>query len=179
MVVIKAAPVATCLRNNHKPTCFEFTMDTKRHTAQNIADTGEFVVNVVPFDRAILERVQITAMPFPKGVCELEPAQLTAIPSRIVRPPRVGECRSHFECVVEWTKLWFETRLTIVGRVVAASVNRDCLDPQGFVIHDRLMPAQYAGAAYNGKYLGNPQAMDVGCPWHGPDPKTYVPPSKV
>src|SRR5262249_35834634 len=99
---VNAAPVATCLRNNHKPTCFEFTMDTTRHTAQNIAATGEFVVNVVPFDRAVLEKVQLTALPFPKGVNELEPARLTAIPARVIRPPRVGECRSHFECVVEW-----------------------------------------------------------------------------
>jgi flavin reductase (DIM6/NTAB) family NADH-FMN oxidoreductase RutF len=154
-------------------------MDTKRHTAQNIQATGEFVVNVVPFDREILEKVQITALSFPKGVNELEAAQLTAIPARIVRPPRIGECRSHFECVVEWTKQWLETRLTIVGRVVAASVDRDCLDEQGFVIHDRLLPAQYAGAAYNGKYLGNPQFMDIACPWQGPDPKTYVPPRKA
>lgn len=172
---VNAAPVATCLRNNHVPTCFEFTMDTKRHTAQNVLATKEFVVNVVPFERSILERVHVTAMPFPKGVNELEVAGLTGIPSKVVKAPRVGECRSHFECTLEWTKQWFETRLTIVGRVVAASVDRDCIDEQGYVIHDKLMPAQYAGQAYNGKYLGAPQIMDVAWLWDGPDPKTYVP----
>jgi flavin reductase (DIM6/NTAB) family NADH-FMN oxidoreductase RutF len=176
---VNAAPVATCLRNNHVPTCFEFTMDTKKHTAQNVLATGEFVVNVVPFDREVIEKVHVTAMPFPKGVNELEVAQLTRIPSRVVRPPRIGECRSHFECVLEWTKLWFETRLTIVGRCVAASVDRDCLDKDGFVIHEKLMPAQYAGQAYNGQYLGNFQTMQVGFSWNGPDPKTYYPPPKT
>ena len=176
---VNAAPVATCLRNNHEPTCFEFTMDTKRHTAQNVLATGQFVVNMVPFERAVLEKVQTTALSFPKGVNELEVAQLTAIPSRVVQPPRIGECRSHFECIVEWTKQWFETRLTIVGRVVAASVDRDCLDEKGFVIYEKLMPALYAGQAYNGKYLGNFQSMDVPWNWKGPDPKTYVPGAKA
>ena len=36
-----AAPVATCLRNNHVPTCFEFTMDTRKHTSENVLATGE------------------------------------------------------------------------------------------------------------------------------------------
>jgi flavin reductase (DIM6/NTAB) family NADH-FMN oxidoreductase RutF len=175
---VNAAPVATCLRNNHKPTCFEFTMDTKRHTAQNVLEVGEFTVNIVPFDLAVLEKIQLAALPFPKGVNELDAAKLTAIPGRVVRPPRVGECRSHFECKVEWTKIWLETRMTIVGRVVAASVNRDCVDENGFVIHEKLLPASYAGAAYDGWYLGNPQRMHVSMRWDGPDPKTYVPPSK-
>ena len=175
---VNAAPVATCLRNNHMPTCFEFTMDMKRHTAQNVLATSEFVVNVVPFDRDILERVQVAAMPFPKGVNELTVAKLTAIPSRIVKAPRVGECRSHFECRLEWTKQWFETRLTIVGRVVAASVDRDCIDGDGYVIHDKLMPCQYAGQAYKGKYLASSQVIDVAGTWKGPDPKTYRPPKE-
>jgi flavin reductase (DIM6/NTAB) family NADH-FMN oxidoreductase RutF len=174
---VNAAPVATCLRNNHVPTCFEFTMDTKKHTAQNVMATGEFVVNVVPFDRAILEKIHLTALSFPKGVNELEVAELTAIPSRLLRPPRIGECRSHFECKIEWTKLWFETRLTIVGRCVAASVDRDCIDENGHVVLDKLQPCQYAGQAYNGKYLGIYDALEIPMRWNGPDPKTYVPPS--
>jgi flavin reductase (DIM6/NTAB) family NADH-FMN oxidoreductase RutF len=159
---INAAPVATCVRNHHHPTCFEFTMDVEKHTVDNVKATGEFVVNMVPFERTTLEKVQVTALAFLRGVNELEAAQLTAIPSRLVRPPRVDECRSHFECVVEWTKEWFETRITIVGRVVAASVNRDCIDEDGFVIHERLEPAQYAGLAYDGRYLANDLALTVG-----------------
>ena len=40
---VNAAPVATCLRNNHVPTCYEFTMDARKHTAMNVLSTGEFV----------------------------------------------------------------------------------------------------------------------------------------
>jgi flavin reductase (DIM6/NTAB) family NADH-FMN oxidoreductase RutF len=158
---VNAAPIATCLRNNHKPTCFEFTVDADKDTAKNVLATGEFTVNVVPFDPDILEKVHLTAMRLPEGVDELTYAKLTSIPARIVKPPRIGECRSHFECVVEWSKRWFETRITIVGRVVAASVDRDCIDERGFVRHERLLPSQYAGLAYGGRYFGVNQAYDI------------------
>jgi flavin reductase (DIM6/NTAB) family NADH-FMN oxidoreductase RutF len=172
---INAAPVATCLRNNHHPTCYEITMDAGKHTSENIQATAEFVVNIVPFDREVLEKVRVTALAFPRGVNELEAARLTALPSRIVRPPRIGECLSHFECKVEWTKQWFGSRLTIVGRVVAASVNRDCVDAQGFVLHERLHTVQHCGQAYGAKFLGAHQIMDIEQTYDGPDPKSYVP----
>ena len=170
---VNAAPVATCLRNNHVPTCFEFTMDARRHTSINVLSTGEFVINIVPFDRDVLEKVQVTSLSFPAGVNEIDAARLTAIPSKAVKPPRIGECLSHFECKVEWTKLWFGSRLTIVGRVLAASVNDGCLDEQGFVIHQNMRTAQHCGGVYGGKFLGTTEVMDVEMIWDGPDPKTY------
>jgi flavin reductase (DIM6/NTAB) family NADH-FMN oxidoreductase RutF len=93
---VNAAPAATCLRNSHFPTCFEFTMDVRKHTSENVRSTAEFVVNIVPFNREVLEKVQVTALGFPKGVNELEVAHLTAIPSKVVRPPhrRFGRPRS-------------------------------------------------------------------------------------
>jgi flavin reductase (DIM6/NTAB) family NADH-FMN oxidoreductase RutF len=172
---VNAAPVATCLRNNHAPTCFEFTMDARKHTSENVRSTAEFVVNIVPFDRAVLEKVQVTALGFPKGVNELEVAGLTAIPSKVVKPPRIGECRSHFECRVEWTKQWLGERLTIVGRVVAASVDRDCVDEQGFVLHERLRTAQHCGQIYGAKFIGGQELMEVAMIYDGPDPKAHVP----
>lgn len=156
-----AAPMATCIRNNHSPTCFEFTVDADKDTARNVLALGEFTVNTVPFDRQILEKVQLAARRMPEGEDELAAVGLTRIPARLVRPPRIGECRSHFECVVEWTKRWFEKRITVVGRVVAASVDRDCIDDEGFVRHERLAPTQYAGLAYGATYFGMPQTMVV------------------
>jgi flavin reductase (DIM6/NTAB) family NADH-FMN oxidoreductase RutF len=172
---VNAAPVATCLRNNHFPTCFEFTMDAGKHTAENVRSTAEFVVNIVPFDRAVLEKVQVTALGFPKGVNELAIAGLTAIPSKTVKPPRIGECLSHFECRVEWTKQWLGSRLTIVGRVVAASVDRDCVNNEGLVIHERLRTAQHCGQIYGAKFIGGQEVMDIAMIYGGPDPKSYVP----
>src|SRR5262249_23724106 len=123
--------------------------------------TGQFTVNTVPFERDVIEKVQLAALRMPEGVDKLAEVGLTVIPARVVRPPRIGECRSHFECVVEWTKQWFEKRITVVGRVVAASIARDCLDDNGLVRHDRLLPTQYAGLAYGAMYLGGHQTMVV------------------
>jgi flavin reductase (DIM6/NTAB) family NADH-FMN oxidoreductase RutF len=173
---VNAAPVATCLRNSHVPTCFEFTMDTRKHTTENVLAVPEFVVNIAPFNRAILEKVQIAALSFPAGVNELDMAGLTALPSRIVAPPRVGECVCHFECRIEWTKLWLETRMTIVGRVVAASVDRECIDADGYVVHEKMQTAQHCGAAYGAKFLGACERVTIANIYNGPDPKTLVAP---
>ena len=35
---------------------------------------------------------------------ELAKAGLTADPRARAAPPRIAECRSHFECKVEWTR---------------------------------------------------------------------------
>jgi flavin reductase (DIM6/NTAB) family NADH-FMN oxidoreductase RutF len=39
-----------------------------------------------------------------------------------VKPPRIADFKSHFECKVEWTKQWLH-RLMVCGKVVAASVD--------------------------------------------------------
>jgi flavin reductase (DIM6/NTAB) family NADH-FMN oxidoreductase RutF len=171
-----AAPMATCIRNNHNPTCFEFTVDADKDTARNVLSSGQFTVNTVPFERDIIEKVQLTALRMPEGVDELTAVGLTRVPARMLRPPRIGECRSHFECVVEWTKRWFEKRITVVGRVVAASVDRDCIDDEGFVRHDRLLPTQYAGLAYGATYFGAPQTMVVPVSRDGLKVRTLPPP---
>ena len=173
---INGASFATCFRNNHIPTCYEFSVDMHKDTAANVLATGEFTVNIPPFDRSVLEKVCILGLPFAPGVNELEKAGLTAIPSRVVKPPRIAECGSHFECRVEWTKQWLETRLTVVGRVVAASVNRDCIDSEGYVIHDKLRPAHYCGHAYNtkegaAKFVAAYEVMEVPMVYTGPEAK--------
>ena len=177
---VNAASFATCLRNNHIPCCYEFTVDMHKDTAANVLATGEFVVNIPPFERDVLEKVCVVGLPFAPGVNELDKAGLTAIPSKVVKPPRIAECRSHFECKVEWTKLWLETRLTVVGRVVAASVNRDCIDAEGYVIHSKLKPAHYCGHAYQGKdgsskFVASYEIMEVPMVYDGPEAKKMRP----
>ena len=74
---------------------------------------------------------------------------------------------------MEWTKQWLETRLTVVGRVVAASVNRDCIDAEGYVIHDKLRPAHYCGHAYMktgaSKFVAAYEVMEVPMVYQGPE----------
>lgn len=171
---INACTVATCVRVVHDPVQIAFTITTTNDTASNLRDTGAFVVNLPSFDRALLEKVCTVGLPFAPGVNELEKAGLTAIPSTVVDPPRIGECGRHFECELVWTKEWVG-RTMVVGNVVAASVDEGCVDERGFILWEKLKPVHYCGAPYNNVAPG--QSMFVACyetmgvplTWEGPE----------
>ncbi|MBI2987632.1 MAG: flavin reductase family protein [Deltaproteobacteria bacterium] len=171
---INAASFATCVRVNHEPTCIAFTVEKNKDTYHNVLATQEFVVNIPSFDRAILEKVRIVGVRFARGVNELEKAGLTAIPARVVKPPRIEECKSHFECKVEWVKEWLN-RLMVVGRVVAASANEDCVDKDGYAVLEKLRPAHYCGKAFKTKlkdgalFVAAYETMEVDMIYQGPE----------
>ena len=68
----------------------------KKDTLNNIESTGEFVVNIVSEDFA--DRMNLCAGEYPPEVDEFAVSGLTAVPSEVVGPPRVGESRIQFEC---------------------------------------------------------------------------------
>jgi flavin reductase (DIM6/NTAB) family NADH-FMN oxidoreductase RutF len=157
---INAASFGTCVRVCHDPVFIAFTVGAPKDTCNNVLATGEFVVNVPPFEREILEKVRVCGLEFPTGVNELEKAGLTGIASKLVKAPRIAEYRSHFECQVEWTKLWLH-RVMVVGKVVAASVDEGCVDGNGYVVWDKLKPAHYCGHEYKNGFVAAYQKMDV------------------
>ena len=112
---VNAASYGTCTRVHHEPVYIAFTANIGADNANNVVAIGEFVVNLPRFERRSLEQVRIVGLPFAPGVSELEKAGLTALPSTLVKPPRIAECPRHFECRVEWTKEW-SGRLMIVGQ---------------------------------------------------------------
>ncbi|MGH7874196.1 MAG: flavin reductase family protein [Candidatus Binatia bacterium] len=157
---INAASFGTCVRVCHDPVFIAFTVGATKDTCNNIQATGEFVVNVPPFEREVLEKVRIVGLGFPPRVNELEKAGLTALAAKTVKPPRIAECRSHFECKIEWTKQWLH-RVMVVGRVVAASVDDGCIDADGYLVWDKLKPAHYCGHEYKNGFVAAYQKMDV------------------
>ncbi len=62
----------------------------------NIEATGEFVCNIVTYE--LREAMNMTSTSAPRDVDEFEVAGLTAAPSHLVKPPRVGESPVHLEC---------------------------------------------------------------------------------
>lgn len=170
---VNAASYGTCTRVHHEPVYIAFTANIDSHTAHNVAQTGEFVVNLPSFDRDILGAVRVVGLPFGAGVNELDKAGLTELPSTLVKPPRILECHRHFECRLEWTKEW-SGRLMVVGAVVAASVDADCVDAQGEIIWDRVRPVHYCGAPYGGRFVAAYQTMEVGVPYEGPEVASFL-----
>ena len=145
---VNAAAYATCVRSVHNPLQISFVTDEANHTCENIKETGEFVVNLPSFNPELLEKVCTAGLPFARGVNELQKAGLTALDSIALKPPRILECNRHFECKLVWTKEWMG-RVMVTGEVVAASVDKDCIDDDGFVLWDTLSQALYCGAPYH------------------------------
>lgn len=67
-----------------------------KDTLSNIRATGEFVVNIV--SEHLAEKMNLTSVEAPPEVDEFEFAGLTPLPSKIVKPPRVGESLVQLEC---------------------------------------------------------------------------------
>ena len=166
--MVNAASFGTCTRVVHDPVHIAFTVSTGKDTANNVLATGEFTVNLPSFERSILEKVRIVGLSFAPGVDELDKAGLTKLPATKVKPPRIVECPRNFECEVEWTKEWVG-RLMVVGHVVAASVDEDCVDMQGRVIWDKIRPAHYCGGFYRNEFVAAYQTMAVATPYDGPE----------
>jgi flavin reductase (DIM6/NTAB) family NADH-FMN oxidoreductase RutF len=69
-----------------------------KDTLRNARQTGEFVVNVVPY--ALAQQMNLTAGEYDAAVDEFQVAGLTLRPSQFVRPPQVAESPVNFECKV-------------------------------------------------------------------------------
>lgn len=67
-----------------------------KDTLRNIIDTHEFVVNIV--SEEFVERMNATAAQVGPEVDEFELSGLTAMPSELIKPPRVAESHIHMEC---------------------------------------------------------------------------------
>lgn len=68
----------------------------EKDTLRNIRAEGEYVINTV--NRTIGQQMAHTAVDFDPDVNEFEISGLTAVPSDIVKPPRVIESPASFEC---------------------------------------------------------------------------------
>lgn len=120
-----------------------------KDTLRNVRETEEFVVNVVTFD--LLQQMNVTSGEYHPSVNEFELARVTPQPSKIVRPPRVGESPVSFECklhqILDFSPAPTSSSL-VIGRIVAihiddahlkdGRIDRDSLDLIG-----RMGGAQY------------------------------------
>lgn len=67
-----------------------------KDTLRNIQDTGDFVINIVPF--AVAEKMNASAENLPPERSEFDAVGLTAVASHKVKAPRVAESPVQFEC---------------------------------------------------------------------------------
>jgi len=128
--VVNAAPFSFFNVLGAEPPVVAFTPGdredgTPKDTARNVQANHEFVVNLV--DEAIAEAMNRCAAALPYGQTELAAAGLTAVPSSVVRPPRLGEAPVSLECQ-EWGTLRIGENRIVIGLVRRAHVRPEFWD---------------------------------------------------
>jgi flavin reductase (DIM6/NTAB) family NADH-FMN oxidoreductase RutF len=100
---------------------------TPKDTALNIHATHEFVVNLV--DETIAEAMNQCAASLPYGENELARAGLTAVPSSVVKPPRIAEAPASLECV-EWGTLQIGNNRVVIGLIKRLHLRDELFDAE-------------------------------------------------
>lgn len=98
-----------------------------KDTTLNIRQNQEFTVNIV--SDALVEAMNVCAVPFDPGFDELVAAGLTAIPGTRVGCPRIGEAPVALECRRMMALSIGQSREIILGEVLMAHVRDDLIDP--------------------------------------------------
>lgn len=93
---VNLAPYSFFNAFNYTPPLIGFASVGAKDTLRNIQETGEFVWNLVT--RPLADAMNTTCAHVPPEVNEFELAGLSAVPSRLVNVPRVGESPVAFEC---------------------------------------------------------------------------------
>ncbi|MGO3931748.1 flavin reductase family protein [Rhodopseudomonas pseudopalustris] len=93
---VNLAPYSFFNAFNYTPPLIGFSSTTWKDTVANIQETGEFVWNLVTMELA--PAMNATSATVPHEVDEFTLGNLTKLPSRLVKPPRVAESPVSFEC---------------------------------------------------------------------------------
>ena len=96
------------------------------HTYQNIAATGEFVVNFPSSE--FLEDVMETCRFFPQGENELDHTRFTQIASQKVAPPSIKECGQIIECKLHKQYELDKIQGHVIGEIVALVFDEDLIE---------------------------------------------------
>lgn len=127
-----------------------------KDTARNIQQTGEFVVNLVPFP--MVDAMNATSFSFPADESEIERCNVATIASEMVRPPRVAGVAVSFECRLASLTAYpadAPSCHVILGEVVLGHID-DCItDTNGQIDPVKLDLVSRMGADWYGRTSGD------------------------
>lgn len=95
--VANLAPYSFFNLVSERPPIVMFISTSWKDTVRNIAETGEFVCNLATRD--LMDAVNASSAPLPPEVSEFEHAGVEAVPSRLIKAPRVAQAPCALECV--------------------------------------------------------------------------------
>ncbi len=95
---INLAPYSFFNAFSSVPPIVGFSSEGLKDSASFARESGEFVANLASHD--LMQAINATSAPLPRGQSEFEYAGLTMAPCRLVRAPRVAQCHAAMECKV-------------------------------------------------------------------------------
>lgn len=113
--------------------------NTVKHSLENVREVPEVVINIVNF--AMVQQMSLASVEYEKGVNEFVKAGFTAVPSVLVKPPRVAQSPAAFECRVQQI---IETGTAggagnlVICEVVMAHIQTDILNQNGQIDPHKL-----------------------------------------
>jgi flavin reductase (DIM6/NTAB) family NADH-FMN oxidoreductase RutF len=113
-----------------------------RFSYRLIRETGEFVINVAPYD--IASQVLFCGRRSGRDVDKFTETGLTPREAQLVRPPIIEECIAHLECRVEQDVEAGDHHI-VVGEVLAAYANRGILEENGLYRLDQIQMLFHLG----------------------------------
>lgn len=123
--------------------------NTTKHTYENVKAIPEVVIHVVTY--SLVEQVSLASCEYPRAVDEFVKAGLTAVPSELVRPPRVAESPVAFECkvnqVIELGNAGAAGNL-VICEVLRMHIQESVLDPDGRINPYKLDAVARMGSDY-------------------------------
>jgi flavin reductase (DIM6/NTAB) family NADH-FMN oxidoreductase RutF len=134
--VVNLAPYSFFNAFAARPPIIGFSNERASDSLANCEATGEFVFNLVTLGMA--EVMNATSSAVPPEVDEMQLTGLEALPSRLVRPPRVAGSPASFECKVLQILPLVDlegqrTKATLVlGQVVGVHIDKDYLSDGKF-----------------------------------------------
>ncbi|MGA2484933.1 MAG: flavin reductase family protein [Roseiarcus sp.] len=95
---VNLAPYSFFNAFNSAPPIVGFSSEGCKDSASFARDSGEFVANLA--SRDLMQAMNLTSAPLPRGDSEFVHAGLAMAPCRLVKAPRVAEAHAALECKV-------------------------------------------------------------------------------
>jgi len=117
----------------------------KKDSLRNLEETGETVIHIP--NRELAEKMVLSSGDYPPDIDEFDLVGLTAVPSVLVRPPRIAEAPVALECTVEKIlELGDDPDGFVICRIVLFHIRDDILE-DGRVVSERLQSVGRLGGA--------------------------------
>jgi len=110
-----------------------------KHTLLNVKEVPEVVINMVNFE--MVEKMNVAAAPWDRGVSEFEKAGFTAVGSELVKPFRVAESPVQIECKVLEVKEMGQgggAGNIVICQVLRMHISEDILNEEGKIEQHKI-----------------------------------------